>query len=78
LIAPIFYLSGIFFPIADGSLLSRIVQCSPFYHGVRLLQMSAWNRWATADVLYHVAALVGFAIVLGYWADLSIRKKLIT
>ena len=78
LIAPIFYLSGIFFPIADGSLLSRIVQWSPFYHGVRLLQMSAWNRWSTSDVLYHGAALVGFAIILGYWANLRIRKKLIT
>jgi hypothetical protein len=40
--------------------------------------MSAWNRWSAADVLYHVAALVGFAIVLGCWADLRIRKKLIT
>lgn len=78
LIAPIYFLSGIFFPLAEGSVLSRIVQWSPFYHGVRLLQMSAWNRWSIADALYHSASLLGFAVVLGCWADVRIRRKLVT
>ncbi len=76
LIAPIYFLSAVFFPLVEGSWLSRIVQLSPFYHGVRLLQMSAWNRWAIGDVLYHVGALAVFAVVLCAWADRSIRKKL--
>lgn len=78
LIAPIYFLSGVFFPLAEGSVLSKVVQFSPFYHGVRLLQMSAWNRWSAADVLYHGGALVGFAVVLCCWADVRIRKKLTT
>ena len=78
LIAPIYFLSGVFFPLVEGSVLNAIVQLSPFYHGVRLLQMSAWNAWSIADVLYHVAALLLFAVVLCWWADTSIRKKLTT
>ena len=70
------FLSGVFFPLAEGSVLAKIVQLSPFYHGVRLLQMSAWGRWTAADVLYHVAALVIFSVVLCVWADRSIGKKL--
>lgn len=76
LIAPIYFLSAVFFPLSEGSLLNRIVQLSPFYHGVRLLQMSAWGRWAVSDVLYHAGALFIFAAVLCTWADRSIRKKL--
>jgi len=78
LIAPIYFLSGVFFPLADRPVLGAIVQISPFYHGVRLLQMSAWGEWRAAEVLYHVGALVVFAVVLGLWAHASIRKKLTT
>lgn len=76
LIAPIFYLSGIFFPLGDRPILAIITQVSPFYHGVRLLQMSAWSTWTTTEVAYHVAALIVFSIVLGWWAYSGIRKKL--
>src|SRR5258708_23927283 len=41
LIAPIYYLSGVFFPLGNISWLGVAVQFSPFYHGVRLLQMSS-------------------------------------
>lgn len=78
LIAPIYFLSGVFFPLFDRPLLSAIVQVSPFYHGVRLLQMSAWGKWSIGEVLYHVGVLVVFAVVLGLWAHASIRKKLTT
>lgn len=76
LIAPIFYLSGIFFPLGDRPILAIITQLSPFYHGVRLLQMSAWSTWTTTEVTYHIAALIVFSIVLGLWAYSGIRKKL--
>jgi len=76
LIAPIYFLSGVFFPLGDRPILSRIVQISPFYHGVRLLQMSAWGNAAVGEVLYHTLALVAFTAVLGTWAHFSIRGKL--
>ena len=78
LIAPIYFLSGVFFPLTEGSVMGTIVQLSPFYHGVRLLQITAWNTGSLIDVCYHSAALIGFGIVLCWWADLSIRKKLTT
>jgi lipooligosaccharide transport system permease protein len=76
LISPIYFLSGVFFPLDDRPILSVVVQFSPFYHGVRLLQMSAWNRWNTNDVLYHVGVLLAFTVVLGWLAYRSIRGKL--
>jgi len=78
LIAPIFFLSGIFFPLAAGSVLWGVVQISPFYHGVRLLQMAAWNRWLPVEALYHLGALAAFSAVFGYFSYLAIRKKLTT
>ncbi len=77
LIAPIFYLSGVFFPLADRPLLGAIVQVSPFYHGVRLLQMSAWDRWIFSEALYHLGALIFFSLLLGWLAARAIGKKLI-
>jgi lipooligosaccharide transport system permease protein len=75
-IAPIYFLSGVFFPLGDRPILGAIVQISPFYHGVRLLQMSAWGRWDWAGVAYHVAVLLIFTASLGWWADRKIRRKL--
>jgi lipooligosaccharide transport system permease protein len=75
-IAPIYFLSGVFFPLGDRPILGAIVQISPFYHGVRLLQMSAWGRWDWAGVAYHVAVLLIFTAGLGWWADRKIRRKL--
>ena len=76
LIAPIYYLSGVFFPLGDRPILGVIVQFSPFYHGVRLLQISGWNTGSASEVLYHAGALVVFGLVLGIWAHFSIRRKL--
>ena len=78
LIAPIFYLSGVFFPLDDRPILGVIVQFSPFYHGVRLLQMSAWGRGSAGEVALHLGALVAFTVTLGTWAYFSIRRKLTT
>jgi lipooligosaccharide transport system permease protein len=78
LIAPIFYLSGVFFPLGDRPVLEAIVQISPFHHGVRLLQMAVWGTWDFGQVLYHLGVLIIFAVGLGWWAHGSIRKKLIS
>ena len=77
LIAPIYYLSGVFFPLNGVSWLSAAVQFSPFYHGVRLLQMSSWGEWTWPELSYHVAALCVFALVLGWLSLRQVRRKLI-
>jgi lipooligosaccharide transport system permease protein len=78
LIAPIFYLSGVFFPMPQGSVLAVLVNISPFYHGVRLMQIAGWNRGSLAEVALHLAALFAFALVLGLWAYRRARGKLTT
>lgn len=78
LIAPIFFLSGVFFPLADRPVLGAIVQVSPFYHGVRLLQMTAWDRWDPGEALYHLGALIAFSILLGWISYRWIARKLTT
>lgn len=76
LIAPIYFLSGVFFPLGDRPVLLALVQISPFYHGVRLLQMTAWGRPDAVAILYHLAVLAAFTAALGLWADQKIRRKL--
>lgn len=76
LIAPIFYLSGVFFPIARDSVLGMIVNLSPFYHGVRLMQITGWNRGSLEEIAIHLGALFAFAIVLCVWSYHRIQKKL--
>jgi lipooligosaccharide transport system permease protein len=78
LIAPIYFLSGVFFPLTDRPILTVIVQFSPFYHGVRLLQMTAWGRSSVTEAAFRVAILFLFTVVLGGWAFRTIRQKLTT
>ncbi len=77
LIAPIYFLSGVFFPVPPGSVLAPVVQFSPFYHGVRLMQLAAWGDWRPGEVALHLLALAIFAVVLCAWAAASVRRKLI-
>ena len=76
LIAPIYFLSGVFFPLGDRPVLAVLVQFSPFYHGVRLLQMGAWGRGTLSEIAYHIGVLLLFTVVLGLWADRKIQRKL--
>ena len=78
IIAQIYFLSGVFFPLTDRPILGVIVQFSPFYHGVRLIQMTAWGRGSVTEVLLHLAILFLFTAVLGAWTFKMIRKKLTT
>jgi lipooligosaccharide transport system permease protein len=76
LIAPIYFLSGVFFPLGGQPVLGVIVHASPFFHGVRLLQIAAWGRGTSGEVLYHIGALIVFTVVLGAWAYARVQKKL--
>jgi len=40
--------------------------------------MAAWNRFSLERIFYHVALLLAFAVVLGFWALVQIRKKLVS
>jgi lipooligosaccharide transport system permease protein len=77
-IAPIYFISGVFFPLGNRPILASIVQISPFFHGVSLLQMAAWNEVSPERIFYHLGALIAFAVSLGIWALVRIRKKLVT
>jgi lipooligosaccharide transport system permease protein len=78
LIAPIFYLSGLFFPLQGQPALAVIVQLSPFYHGVRLIQCTVWGQFPATEILQHTAALVAFTLVLGFFSFQRIERKLTT
>ena len=78
LIAPIFYLSGVFFPVQSGSFLGNLVQCSPFYHGVKLIQFTVWGHADWSAVLWHAALLLGFALLLCGVSFRFVGRKLTT
>jgi lipooligosaccharide transport system permease protein len=78
LIAPMYFISGTFFPLGDRPILGTIVQISPFFHGVRLLQMAAWNQFSPVIMLQHLGAVLAYGVILGFWALIRVRKKLIT
>lgn len=78
LIAPIYFLSGTFFPVqATAAWFAAMVQISPFYHGVRLMQMTAWGNGDFWAVAYHLGALILFTLLLGLCAVRGIRRKLV-
>jgi lipooligosaccharide transport system permease protein len=78
LIAPIFYLSGVFFPIPAGSVLGPIVQFSPFYHGVKLIQFTVWGHGGWNAVLWHAGLLGFFTVLLCGLSYRFIGRKLTT
>lgn len=79
LIAPLYYLSGIFFPIPQmHPAVKWLAEAFPLIHGVRLAQSVFWNK----DILYtftvHGGILVLQSAVLCTLAYIFIRKKLVT
>ncbi|MEZ4752608.1 MAG: ABC transporter permease [Bdellovibrionota bacterium] len=66
LISPMFFFSGLFFPITDLYWPLRwLANLSPFYHGVSLGQHILWAREVGEGLLTHGSALVGLSVVLG-------------
>jgi lipooligosaccharide transport system permease protein len=78
LIAPIFYLSGVFFPIPSGSVLGTIAQFSPFYHGVKLIQFTVWGHDGWNEVFWHAGMLAVFTLILCGLSFRLIGRKLTT
>ncbi|MBV9107398.1 MAG: ABC transporter permease [Verrucomicrobia bacterium] len=77
IIAPLYFISGTFFPLNDRPVLGALVQVSPFFHGVSLLQMAAWNQFSPERIAYHLSVMLSYALILGLWSLARIRKKLI-
>lgn len=78
IIAPLYFLSGIFFPIEKMSMPVRIVaEVFPLIHGVRLSQALFWNQNIFGTVVYHGSILLLQCIILCWIAYRRIRKKLI-
>jgi lipooligosaccharide transport system permease protein len=77
LISPMYFLSGIFFPVHDRPVLSIVAQFSPFYHGVVLMQHTGWGTLTLGQFAYHAGLLLAFTTVLIAIAQVRVRKLLI-
>lgn len=78
IIAPLYFLSGIFFPISEMAKPVRMVaEFFPLIHGVRLAQSIFWDRGMTDAFLTSGTILVIQSLVLCTLAYVKIKKKLI-
>ncbi len=76
-IAPIYFLSGIFYPIPQNSFwLWNLVQISPLYHGVQLVQAALWNKNILQTFVYHFPALILLSVVLVGIAAKRFKRRL--
>jgi lipooligosaccharide transport system permease protein len=78
IIAPLYFLSGIFFPIDQ---MVRPVQIAaeffPLIHGVRLAQALFWDKGIGQAFAYSGSLLVIQMIVLSTWSYYRIKKRLV-
>lgn len=72
IINPMFFFSGVFFPVADlPTPLQWIANLSPVYHGVHLAQVTCRQGYQLDALLYHGSALLILAAV---FIPLAVRK----
>lgn len=78
LISPMYFLSGVFFPLTSvPTYVNYLIQLSPFHHGVALMQMAAWGVLDLNQIGYHGGILLLYTLVLGFWAKHRIQRLLI-
>ena len=78
IIAPLYFLSGIFFPIAQMHVVVRwVAEFFPLIHGVRLAQAIFWNQNVLETFAVHGSILALQSTILCAWAYAKIRKKLV-
>lgn len=79
LIAPMFYLSGIFFPFQQiNPWIQGVAKVFPLIHGVELSQAIFWDQNLGVAVLKCSAILILQSLIYGAAAFVVIRKKLIS
>lgn len=77
IIAPLFYFSGIFYPIdATPQVVQTIAWISPLYHGVQLAQGVVWQSIQLDSFLLHGAILIVMTVMLYGIAYKSVKPKL--
>lgn len=78
LIAPLYFLSGIFFPISQMSFPVKFVaNFFPLIHGVQLAQAFFWDKEILEALVIHGGALLIQSLILCALAYRKIRQKLI-
>jgi lipooligosaccharide transport system permease protein len=76
-ISPLFYFSGIFFPLTQmPPVLRTVAQFLPLSHGVALSQSIFWGEHPLHTLLWHGSALAGFSVFFCSWAYFRIKGKL--
>lgn len=79
IIAPLYFLSGIFFPISQMATPVRIVaEFFPLIHGVRLAQAFFWDKDIGHALMTSGSILVLQSLILCGLAYWKIKKKLVT
>lgn len=77
-IAPLYFLSGIFFPIDQMSPPIRIIaEFFPLIHGVRMAQALFWDQGIFSAFLLNGGILILQTFIFCGWAYIAVRKKLI-
>lgn len=77
LIAPLYFFSGTFFPVAQMPAAGQYVaKALPLYHGVQLSQSLFWDQDVAGSYLYHGPVLVLYSAVLLTLARRQLIKKL--
>ncbi len=77
MLTPLFLVAGTFFPIEGlPDWAQALAQLNPLYHCVELVRDAAFGLQPLAD-LYHAAALVVFAALMGFLAERKMRSRLI-
>ena len=78
LISPLFFFSGLFFPISDLPVFAQIiVYIFPLAHGVELCQAFFWNEHILQAILIHGGALLLQSILLSAFTFWALGRKLL-
>lgn len=78
IIAPLYFLSGIFFPVEQMSFAVRMLaEFFPLIHGVRLAQAIFWNKDLATTFIFSGGILTIQILVLCTFAFFKIQKKLV-
>lgn len=78
IIAPLYFLSGIFFPIDQMiAPVKFVAQFFPLIHGVRLAQALFWDKGIMESFAVNGGILIVQGLVLSIWAYSKIRRRLV-
>jgi lipooligosaccharide transport system permease protein len=79
LISPLYFFSGIFFPLDQmPQWVQLVAKALPLYHGVALSQSLFWNENIVAAWSVHAPVLILYAAALLAWAYRALKRKLQT